>query len=338
MQNLPSLTPEMLVPRLGEYLVEHGYITNEQLQASLQNQADRKKKGENILLGKVLVEEGYIDHYRLDQAITEQILRLRNALQESNQQLEERVRLRTKELQNALEELSRVSKAKTAFISNISHELRTPLTHIKGYLPLMIETELGPITEEQKSALVAMLNASNRLEKLIDDLILFANMDRGVTSILIKTVNVQDLCIDALSQMQSKAKEKEISLSVIYPDETTQMFADYQKISWVIRELLENAIKFTDSGGRVVLGFIPERGLVRIFVRDTGIGIAHDRIQEVFEPFHQLDGSSTRKYKGVGLGLALVRQIIEAHESSIEVDSLLGKGSTFSFCLKAVNA
>jgi len=338
MQILPSLTPEMLVPRLGDYLVEHNYITNDQLRESLQTQADRKKKGEVILLGRVLVDLGFIDQNRLDQAITEQILRLRNALQESNQQLEERVKLRTKELENALDELSRVGKAKTAFISNISHELRTPLTHIKGYLPLMLESSLGPTTEDQKTALGAMMNASNRLEKLIDDLILFANMDRGVTSILIKTVNVHDLCIDALSQMQPKARDKEIDLSAKYHDETIQMFADYNKISWVIRELIENAIKFTDSGGRVVLGFIPEGPLVRVFVRDTGLGIPHDRVQEVFEPFHQLDGSTTRKQKGVGLGLALVKQIIAAHESTVEVDSLLGKGSTFSFCLKAVNA
>jgi signal transduction histidine kinase len=338
MQILPSLTPEMLVPRLGDYLVEHQYITNEQLQVSLQTQADRKKKGDSLLLGRVLVEMGYIDQNRLDQAITEQILRLRNALQESNQQLEERVKQRTKELENALDELSRLSKAKTAFISNISHELRTPLTHIKGYLPLMIDSSLGPTTEDQMSALVAMMNASNRLEKLIDDLILFANMDRGVTSILIKTVNVQDLCIDALSQMQPKARDKDITLSAKYPEENVQMFADYNKISWVIRELIENAIKFTDSGGRVVLGFIPEGPLVRVFVRDTGMGIPHDRVHEVFEPFHQLDGSTTRKQKGVGLGLALVKQIIDAHESTVEVDSLQGQGSTFSFCLKAVNA
>ena len=338
MQILPSLTPEMLVPRLGDYLVEHQYITNEQLQVSLQTQTDRKKMGDSLLLGRVLIDLGYIDQNRLDQAITEQILRLRNALQESNQQLEERVKQRTKELENALDELSRLSKAKTAFISNISHELRTPLTHIKGYLPLMIDSSLGPTTEDQMSALVAMMNASNRLEKLIDDLILFANMDRGVTSILIKTVNVQDLCIDALSQMQPKARDKNITLSAKYPDETVQMFADYNKISWVIRELIENAIKFTDSGGRVVLGFIPEGPLVRVFVRDTGMGIPHDRVHEVFEPFHQLDGSTTRKQKGVGLGLALVKQIVDAHESSVEVDSLQGKGSTFSFCLKAVNA
>jgi signal transduction histidine kinase len=338
MQILPSLTPEMLVPRLGDYLVEHQYITNEQLQVSLQTQADRKKMGDSLLLGRVLIDLGYIDQNRLDQAITEQILRLRNALQESNQQLEERVKQRTKELENALDELSRLSKAKTAFISNISHELRTPLTHIKGYLPLMIDSSLGPTTEDQMSALVAMMNASNRLEKLIDDLILFANMDRGVTSILIKTVNVQDLCIDALSQMQPKARDKDITLIAKYPDETVQMFADYNKISWVIRELIENAIKFTETGGRVVLGFIPEGPLVRVFVRDTGMGIPHDRVHEVFEPFHQLDGSTTRKQKGVGLGLALVKQIIDAHESMVEVDSLLGKGSTFSFCLKAVNA
>lgn len=335
MPQLPSLTPEMLVPRLGDYLVENGYIKKDQLIQALDEQQKLKSSGQIILLGKILVDMGIIDQNVLDQAVTEQILRLRNALQDANQQLEKRVQQRTAELQEALNKITELAKLKTNFISNISHELRTPLTHIKGYLELMVAEDLGKISEDQKQAVGTMINSSNRLEKLIDDLILFSNMDRGTTAINAHSFDVKELCIDTISRMQSKAREKGILLDFKYPMEKQHIIADQKKISWVILELLENAFKFSNEGGQVTLGFIPEGDQVRIFVRDTGIGIPKDKIDEVFTAFHQLDGSATRKYSGTGLGLTLAQEIIKAHESQIEVKSLVGKGSEFSFLLKA---
>lgn len=335
MPQLPSLTPEMLVPRLGDFLVENGYIKKEQLTQALEQQLALKNAGQIVLLGKILVDMGFINQNVLDQAVTEQILRLRNALQDANQQLEKRVQQRTAELQEALNKITELSKLKTNFISNISHELRTPLTHIKGYLELFASEDLGKISEDQKQAVGTMINSSNRLEKLIDDLILFSNMDRGTTAINVRSFDIKVICIDTISRMQSKARERNINLDFKCPIETQFIIADQQKISWVILELLENAIKFTDMGGHVTLGFVPEEGKVRIFVRDTGIGIPKERIDEIFIPFHQLDSSVTRKYSGTGLGLTLAQEIIAAHESKIEVKSLIGKGSEFSFTLNS---
>jgi len=113
--------------------------------------------------------------------------------------------------------------------------------------------------------------------------------------------------------------------------------ADSQKIAWVLGHLVENAIKFTPSGGSVILSIKCEgKNLVIISVTDTGIGIPSNRLDDIFEPFHQLDGSTTRKYGGTGLGLSLVRQIVEAHGSMLEVQSTEGRGSSFKFPLLAV--
>ncbi len=335
MPQLPSLTPEMLVPRLGDFLVENGYIHKDKLAQALEQQQVLKNQGQIILLGKILVDMGFIDQNVLDQAVTEQILRLRNALQDANQQLEKRVQQRTAELQEALNKITELSRLKTNFISNISHELRTPLTHIKGYLELLAAEDLGKINEDQKQAVGTMVNSSNRLEKLIDDLIMFSNMDRGTTAINVRSFDIKSICIETISRTQAKARERGVLLDFKCPDETNHIIADQQKVSWVILELLENAVKFTDQGGQVTLGFVPEENKVRVFVRDTGIGIPKEKLDEIFLPFHQLDSSATRKYSGTGLGLTLAREIIEAHELKIEVKSMVGKGTEFSFILKA---
>jgi signal transduction histidine kinase len=113
--------------------------------------------------------------------------------------------------------------------------------------------------------------------------------------------------------------------------------ADGQKISWVVNQLIDNGIKFTQSGGSVTVALEEEgSNLVQVVVRDTGIGIPPNRMKEIFEPFHQLDGSSTRHYGGTGLGLSLVRQIVEAHGSLLDVRSVEGKGTIFKFPLLAM--
>ena len=161
------LSPEMLVPRMGEYLVQKGLVSNENLQKALDYQQEETAKGNTILLGQALLDLKFIKRPQLDQAITEQILQLRSALQAANRTLERRVEERTAELQKALERVSELSQLKANFISNISHELRTPLTHIKGYVELLITESLGDITEEQRHALQISQQSTNRLETLI---------------------------------------------------------------------------------------------------------------------------------------------------------------------------
>ncbi len=336
-QTLPKLSPEMLVPRMGEYLVQKGLITEENLQAALDYQLKQTDKGDTFLLGQALIDLKYIDRSDLDQAVTEQILQLRSALQAANRTLERRVEERTAELQQALQRVSELSQLKANFIANISHELRTPLTHIKGYLELLVSESLGPITEEQKHALQVSQQSSGRLEGLLEDLIMVSLASRGEMSIKLADMDIHRIANLAVKSFSEKAKDRGINLQAVIDEDTPFVQGDSQKIGWALSQLLDNAIKFTSTGGSVVLNLKREgENLVIVSVTDTGIGIAHNRLNEIFEPFHQLDGSSTRRYGGTGLGLSLVRQIIEAHGSMIDVQSMEGRGTTFQFPLLAV--
>ena len=125
--------------------------------------------------------------------------------------------------------------------------------------------------------------------------------------------------------------KKNISLETHLPDGQALIEIDYEKMVWVVEQLLDNAVKFTAPGGKVSLSAQLDDNKVWFEVKDTGIGIPPDRVDEIFEPFYQLDGSSTRKYGGTGLGLALVRKIIEAHGTTIQVESQVGQGSAFRF-------
>jgi signal transduction histidine kinase len=258
-------------------------------------------------------------------------------LQATNHNLEQRVKERTSELNEALQRLSELNQMKANFVANISHELRTPLTHVKGYLELMVTESLGSISEEQRHALQVTQRATIKLESIIEDLIMFSLASRGEMSMKLDKVNIRRVVMTAAKSASAKAEERGVQVLVSGPENIPPVQADSEKIGWVIGQLLDNGIKFTPSSGSVVIT-LKEEGynLVLISVTDTGIGIPPNRLQEIFEPFHQLDGSSTRHYGGTGLGLSLVRQLVEAHGSLLDVQSVEGKGSTFKFPLLAV--
>jgi len=183
MPNQKRLTPEMLVPRMGEYLVQKGLVSAEGIQRALAHQQEETARGNTVLLGQALIDLNLISRADLDQSVTEQIIQLRSALQASNRSLERRVEERTAELQKALERVSELNQLKANFISNISHELRTPLTHIKGYIELLVSETLGSLSEEQKHALEVSQQSTTRLETLIDDLIMVSMASRGELSL-----------------------------------------------------------------------------------------------------------------------------------------------------------
>jgi signal transduction histidine kinase len=332
------LTPEILIPRLGDALVDKGLITSQQLRTGLDRQDSMRQSGIIVPFGKIIVELGYIDQQSLDAAVTEQIMALRTALQEANYHLERRVEQRTAELQDALERLAELTKLKVNFVSNISHELRTPLTHIKGYLELLSTGDLGTITSDQDRALRVMQRSTDRLERLIEDLLLFSMAERGEVTIHVTHFDLTYMCSLAVERALPRAVDKRIELLLISGGEKFIAEADEEKIGWVISELLDNAIKFTPEEKMIRITLTPEDHYVRVSIADDGIGIPPERMKEVFEPFHQLDGSSTRRYGGTGLGLALVKRIVEAHGSIIKVVSKENEGSTFEFLLRRVPA
>ncbi len=327
------ITPEVLVPRLGDYLIEKGVLNQAELQRALAYQRNKAEQGQPCLIGQALLELGSIDRSTLDKAVTEQILQLQTALEKTNQRLEQRVQERTSELQRALKKLTELNQLKSNFISNISHELRTPLTHIKGYLDMLSDGGLGPLTEYQLEAVQVLMRSENRLERLIEDLIQFSLATKGELSMKIESFDLDDVISAAVTQTANKAEAKAIQLNFETSPQHSRVSGDEEKIGWVLMQLLDNAIKFTPEGGQVVIEATPENGLLSVAVKDTGVGIPEERLDEAFEPFHQLDGSITRKYSGTGLGLAMVRRILDAHGVPIHVHSENGGGSVFEFSL-----
>ena len=327
------LTPEVLVPRLGESLVDQGLLTPADLKKALAYQKEKGEKGERILLGQALIDLGFIERSKLDAAITQQISQLQEALHQSNLFLEQRVQERTAELQEALDKLTELNRLKNDFVSNVSHELRTPLAHMVGYIDLLSAEALGPLSDEQRNALAVLEKSYRRLNSLIDNL-LFMAFDT-VESLHLETgpVNLAELLPNVMNQYQSKGQAAGIQVTSLLPPDLPNVQADDNKIEWVLGQLLDNAIKFNQPGGRAHLSAELDARRVQISVADTGIGIPTEKINEIYEPFHQLDSSSTRRAGGAGIGLTLAKRIIEAHGSKLQIETHEGKGSRFSFSL-----
>ncbi len=328
-----SSTPQWLVPRIGEYLLGQNLLSQEKLERALRKQEESAAQGHRMLLGQTLIQMGYLDRDTLDRAITQQIIELHAALQESNKTLEVRVSERTAELRRALERLAEINQIKANFISNISHELRTPLAQIKGYVELFSDHTLGDLTSEQDSAVVVMRRATDRLTGLIEDLIEFSTASREGLTLRVEEILLGDMIADVIKRSLERAEKAGVDLHSQIDAQPMVINVDRERLSWVLFQLVDNGIKFTPAGGSVTILTKSANGTVELQVADTGIGIPSDRIGEIFEPFHQLDGAATRRFGGTGLGLALVKIILEAHGSELTVDSIEGRGSTFSFII-----
>jgi len=330
----PSSKPyvaDVILPRFGEFLLSNGYITETQLTEGLALQREAATRGPSPTIGQVLIQMGVVTRDQLDVASMQQVRQLQNALQESNRQLEHRVARRTQELQQALQKLAELSELKANFVSNISHELRTPLTHIQGYNSLVANGSLGQLNAQQRQALAVSAQAIENLGKLINDLIQFATITTGGMLLRPAAVSLTGTGQRAVEAVRNKAEQADVGVYASIPDSLPLVLADESNIYWVLVELLENAIKFTSNGGAVSMIINVQGDRLRISVRDTGIGITPERLSEIFEPFHQLDGTTTRRFGGMGLGLAMVKKIVEAHESKLEVESQPGLGTIISF-------
>ncbi len=326
-------TPQWLVPRIGEFLIRENVISEEELKSALKHQRELSDQGQQVLLGQTLLQMGILDRETLDRAVTQQIVELHAALQESNRTLQQRVKERTRELRNALERLTELNQIKANLISNISHELRTPLAHIKGYVELFIAGDMGKLTEEQSEAMAVIRRSTNRLGTLIEDLIEFSTASREGLTLHLERTDLTDLIDEILQRSLTKAQQAGVKLLAKVSKDAAAINVDRERLSWAIYQLVDNAVKFTPAEGIVEVKVEPVDYGIQIGVVDTGIGIAPEKIEEIFEPFHQLDGSPTRRYGGTGLGLSLAKMIVEAHGSELNVVSEEGKGTSFHFVL-----
>ena len=188
---------------------------------------------------------------------------------------------------------------------------------------------------EQDNALKVIQRASERLERLIEDLIAFSSASREGLQLKLQPVGLPGLLRGVVVRSAEKATKAGVQLNTDIADGLPPVRADAERLAWALFQLVDNGIKFTPAGGSVTVEAHPQSELVTVSIRDTGIGIPADRQSEIFEPFHQLDGSTTRRYGGTGLGLAMVRLILEAHATAVQVQSTEGAGSTFSFSFPA---
>jgi len=326
---------DAMLSRFGEFLMKKGYVTAAQLDAALGRQHELAGAGVRETLGQVLLELRVMTREQLELASVEQVQELQSALRSANVRLEQRVADRTRELEQAYRKLTELDQLKGNFISNVSHELRTPLTKIKGFNALLAAGDLGALTAEQQQAVEVMGRGVSELERLVGDLIQFATGARGQMVLRPAVIHVAETLEQAVAALRDRAAAADVLLTYHPPGPGVSLKADPEKVRWVLDQLLDNAIKFTPAGGRVDAGADRSGGRVRIWVADTGAGIAKDRLPELFEPFHQLDGSATRRRGGTGLGLALVKMIAAAHQGTVSVDTRLGAGSRFVVDLPA---
>jgi signal transduction histidine kinase len=257
--------------------------------------------------------------------LIDELRRTNTALAESNAALER---------QNA--ELLEARRIKDEFLANISHELRTPLTAVIGYISIMQDGLAGPMTDEQQETLGQVKGASDQLLALIVSLLDLAAMKRGTVAVEVAELDPREPLRDAVAAVRTAraaaGRVSTVALDVSEPAAVPMMRSDRQAIARALAALLDNAFKFTHEGSvRVSLGVSDRR--VRYAVEDTGIGISDEARQLVFEEFRQVDGTTTRRYGGSGLGLALARRIARLLHGDVTLDTAPGAGSTFTLDL-----
>ena len=255
--------------------------------------------------------------------------RLYDELRAHNQDLEERVTARTSELSSAIRELQAADRLKSEFINNVSHELRTPLLHVKGTVTLLRDGALGDVSNEQERGLAIAGEAIDQLERLIANIVDFG--DAQADAIHPEAVEPEQLCGAAARAAGAAAERRGVLIECQLDPSLPEVWADTDAIVRVLRHLLDNAVRFGPTRAKVWLMATRTLGGVRFAVRDTGPGIPTDEHERIFEPFYQIDGSETRAVGGMGLGLALVRRVLNGHQVAVEVVSAPGEGSTFAF-------
>jgi signal transduction histidine kinase len=238
---------------------------------------------------------------------------------------------RTAELARALEQQRELDRLKNEFIRNVSHELRTPLAMILAYVELLTSGTLGEVKAEQQGPLEIILQRALVLRDLVENIT--AILDSQGRRSAWEPISLSELVADSLAAFQALADRSGLALHGDIAEQASLVQGDAGHLRKVVDNLIANALKFTPAGGAVTVRLSSTNERVVLRVADTGIGIAPEHQERLFDRFYQADGSTRRKYGGSGLGLALVKEIVEAHGGAVTVESQLGQGSTFEVWL-----
>lgn len=263
------------------------------------------------------------------------------------QDITDRLRSQTA-LRIAKEEAESASRAKSDFLANMSHELRTPMNHIIGFTDLVVGQNFGELNEVQTEYLTDVLQSSNHLLSLINDILDLSKVEAGKLELQPSCVDLNMLLENSLTMVKEKAMKQGIKLSNNINGIPDTITADERKLKQIMYNLLSNAVKFTPNGGEVSVT-AQNCGLedlqlstvdsdqncgIKINVSDTGIGLNPEDLDRIFNPFEQIESSKSRKFQGTGLGLSLTKSLVELHGGKIWVESEgEGKGSVFRFVI-----
>ena len=245
-------------------------------------------------------------------------------------------------LQQTNKELERATRLKDEFLASMSHELRTPLNSILGMSEVLLEGILGEVNDKQRHSLETIQRSGNHLLELINDILDLSKIEAGKLELNCDSTNIETLCSSSLAFIRQQALNKQIQLTTTIAPHLPPVLLDERRIRQVLVNLLSNAVKFTPKGGSIHLDVFchqppehpehpehPEQNFLRLAVTDTGIGISPEDQRKLFQPFVQIDGALNRQYSGTGLGLSLVKRIVQLHQGSVGVQSELGSGSCF---------
>jgi GAF domain-containing protein/anti-sigma regulatory factor (Ser/Thr protein kinase) len=237
-----------------------------------------------------------------------------------------------REIADKSRQLEVASQHKSEFLANMSHELRTPLNAIIGFSEVLTDRMFGELNEKQEEYLKDIYASGTHLLSLINDILDLSKIEAGRMELELTEFDLPTALDNALMLVRERAQRRSLTLHKDVDAEIGQVRADERKIRQVVLNLLSNAIKFTPEGGRIEVAAVPKDGLVEVSVSDTGVGIAREDQEKVFEEFRQV-GTADKKAEGTGLGLTLCRKFIELHGGRIWVKSQLGGGSTFTFTI-----
>lgn len=254
----------------------------------------------------------------------------------AQQDLEKKVEQRTRELTLALDEVKKISRHKTDFVSSVSHELRTPLTSIKGYASILLAGKLGDLPLEVRERLTKINRHSDELVYMVNDLLDIARIESGRMMMKQETQDLKEIVDRVADLLAVQLKEKQIELNLVLSSAAQRVFVDPSQIERVFINLIGNAIKFTPPKGKITVSSYKMDKMdkiAQIDITDTGCGIPKEAEEAIFEEFYRVDNPINQQVKGTGLGLALVKHIIGAHQGKIWVKSKVGAGTTFSFTL-----
>ncbi len=257
-------------------------------------------------------------------------VKLEEALREANENLETKVLERTAQL-------ARANSAKSDFLANMSHELRTPLNGIIGFSEILIDNKVGDLNPKQSECLAHILSSGLHLLKLINDVLDLSKVEAGKMEFYPETFAVEKALEEVGAIVAPTVLKKNLRLRRQVHPAVAEVTLDPQKFRQVVLNLLSNAVKFTPDGGAVDVVLEPDGDSnLRLRVRDTGIGIPRESLDQLFQVFQQLNSSPARRHTGTGLGLALTKKIVELQGGVIGVESTPGQGSLFTVVLPRV--